>query len=91
MSGSEPLLGSKSKVGIGPGCLPNRELSLLCGRLILGHSLVGREVVLVQESQHFAFLHSDASVFSQALFVQIGVPFLSALFPSGVDQLQIQV
>ena len=91
MCGSRPLQGSKSRVGIEPDCQPNRELGLLFGMLTLGHFLVGREVVLVQVSRHFVFLHSGASVFSQALFVQIGVPFLSALFPSGVDQLQIQV
>ena len=91
MRWSRPLLGSKSKVGIGPGCLPNHELSLLCGRITLGHFLVGHEFELVQGSQHFAFLHSDASVFSQALFVRIGAPFLSALFPPEVDQTQIQV
>ena len=102
MCGSRPLQGLKSRVGIEPDCQPNRELGLLFGKLTLGHFLVGREVVLVQVSQNFAFLHSDASVFSQALFVQIGAPFLSALFPPvapflsalfppGVDQLQIQV
>ena len=91
MCGSKPLLGSKSKVGIGPGCLPNRELSLLCGRLILGHSLVGREVGPVPGNRHFAFLHLAVFASFPALFVQVGAPFLSALFPPGVDQLQIQV
>ena len=57
MCGSRPLLGSKSRVGIGPDCLPNLELGLLFGRLTLGHSLVGHEVELAQENRHFAFLH----------------------------------
>ena len=91
MCGSKPLLGLKSKVGIGPGCLPNRELSLLCGRITLGHFLVGHGFELVQGTQHFAFLRSTVSVSSPALFVQVGALFLSALFPPGVDQLQIQV
>ena len=88
--------------GIGPDCLPNRELSLLFGRLTLGHSLVGRECELVQGSQHFAFLRLAVFASFPALFVQVGAPFLSALFPPGapflsalfppgVDQLQIQV
>ena len=91
MCGLKPLLGSKSEVGIGPGCLPNRELSLLCGRITLGHLLVGQEFELVQGTQHFTFLRSTVSVSSPALFVQVGALFLSALFPPGVDQLQIQV
>ena len=91
MSGSEPLLGSKSEVGIGPGCLPNRELSLLCGRITLGHLLVGQEFELVQGTQHFTFLRSTVSVSSLALFVRVGAPFLSALFPPEVDQIRTQV
>ena len=59
--------------------------------LTLGHFLVGREVVLVQVSRHFAFLHLAVFASFPALFVQVGAPFLSALFPPGVDQLQIQV
>ena len=80
-----------SRVGIGPDYLPNHELSLLFGRLTLGRSLVGREVELAQGNRHFAILHSGVSVSSPALFVQVGAPFLSALFPHEVDQLQIQV
>ena len=91
MCGSKPLLGSKWKVGIGPDYLPNRELSLLFGRPTLGHSLVGREVELVQGSLHFAFLHSDVSVFSPALSAQVDVLFLSFLFPPEVCRLQIRV
>ena len=91
MCGSRPLQGSKSWVGIELDCQPNRELGLLFGMLTLGHFLVGREVVLVQVSQHFAFLHLAVFASFPALFVQVGAPFLSALFPPGVDQLQIQV
>ena len=91
MCGSRPLQGSKSRVGIEPDCQPNRELGLLFGMLTLGHFLVGREVVLVQVSQHFAFLHLAVSVSFPALFVRVDAPFLSALSPPGADQLQIRV
>ena len=96
--GSRPLQGSKSRVGIGPDCLPNCELGLLFGMLTLGHFLVGREFELVQVNRHFAFLHSGASVFSQVPFLRNGVlspPFAVLtppfLFPSEVDRLQIRV
>ena len=91
MYGSRPRLGLTSKVGIGLGCLPNLELSLLCGRLTLGHSLVGHEVELVQGSVHFAFLHSNVSVFSLAPSLHNGALSRSFLSPSEVGWLQIQV
>ena len=87
-----------SMVGIGPDCLPNRELSLLFGRLTLGHSLVGREVELVQGNLHFAFLRSVVFVSSPAPYLRTGVLSQSSavlsppsLFPSEVDRLQIRV
>ena len=102
MRWSRPLLGSKLRVGIGPDCLPNLELSLLCGRITLGHFLVGHEFELVQGTQYFAFLRSTVSVSSLALFLHsdvLSLSFLfpsdvlspSFLFPSGVGRLQTQV
>ena len=76
-----------TRVGIGPDYLPNRELGLLCGRLTLGHSLVGHEVGPVQGSQHFAFLHSGVFAVSPALSRLL----LSFLFLPEVGQLQTQV
>ena len=72
------------KVEMGPDCLPNRELSLLFGRLTLGHFPVGHVVELVQGSRRSACLHSIASVSSLVLFLQTGVLSLTSLFPSGV-------
>ena len=80
-----------SMVGIGPDCLPNRELSLLFGRLTLGHSLVGREVELVQGNLHFAFLRSVVFVSSPAPYLRTGVLWPPSRFPSEVDRLQIRV
>ena len=91
MCGSRPQLGLTSKVGIGPGCLPNHELSLLCGRITLDRFPVGREFELVQENRHFAFLRSDVSVSFPALFLHNGVLSPSFLCPSEVGWLQIRV
>ena len=91
MCGSTLQLGLTSRVGIGPDCLPNRELSLLCGRITLGHFPVGHECELVQGNQHFAFLRSDVSVSFPALFLHNGVLSPSFLCPSEVGWVQIRV
>ena len=90
MCGSRPLLGLKSRVGIGPDCLPNHELSVLCVRITLGHFPVGHGCEPVQGNRHYAFLHSSVSVSFPALFLRGGVLSPSFLFPSGVDWLQIR-
>ena len=91
MCGSKPQLGWMSRVGTGPGYPPNCELNSPCGRLNLGHSLVGHEVELVQGNWHFAFLHLAVSVFFLALFLRFGVLLPSSLYPPEDDPLQIQV
>ena len=91
MCGSRPQLGLTSKVGIGLDCLPNHELSLLCGRITLDRFPVGREVELVQGNVHFAFLHLAVSVSSPALSLQVGVLSPSSLSPPEVDPFRIRV